>query len=184
MNAPEQIVAYVFVGDAHPADIDRIMSMPRSDPRRVHSAVRLIGTWDAFVALTVDNLDEIHDLVMLGVRGGESPITQTAVAVGTFAPPGLVTWAASPPVFAFSRIRVARGTASRVMQEIVRLPGVLGIAAVTGEFDIFAEFGGETFDEVSAVVRDKLPAIEGIRSCDTAFATGIVHNGGDAVQSA
>lgn len=170
------ITAYVFVNDAHPADLERIFAMPREDPEHVHSAVRLVGTWDAMVVLTVDRLDEIDDLVLRGVRGGESPMTQTAIALGTVAPPGLVTWTRSPPVITFSRIRVRHGRVQEAMEAIAREPSALGVVAVAGAFDVLAEFGGETFEDTAATVEAILASIDAIASSDTAFATKLVHS--------
>lgn len=178
MIGPEgAFVAYVFVNDAHPADFERIFALPAEDPARVHSAVRLMGTWDAMVVLTVSKLSDIEELVTMKVRGGHSPVTQTALAMGTIAPPGLVTWTTSPPVIAFSRIRVRRGTARDVMAAVASHRMALGVVAVAGAFDILAEFGGETFEEVSEVLIDFLPSIDGVLTADTGFSTRLVHGG-------
>lgn len=174
MEPVDRLVAYVFVADAHAADFDRLYAMPRERPEVFHSVVRLAGTWDAMVAITPQRIEDIDDLVLQDVRGGHSPMTQTAIAMGTVAPPSLVTWAASPPFIIFSRIRVKRGAAGAVMDQLAAHRNILGVVAVAGAFDILAEFGGESFAEVASIATSDLAGIEGIRQVDTAFCTKLI----------
>lgn len=173
MELVDRLLAYVFVADAHAADFERLYALPEQRPETFHSVVRLAGTWDAMVAITPERLEDLDELVLQDVRGGHSPMSQTAIAVAS-APPGLVTWAASPPFIIFCRVNVSRGSVESVVDELSSHRALLGVVAVTGAFDVLAEFGADTFAEVASIATNDLARVEGIEAVDTAFCTRLV----------
>ena len=136
----------------------------------------LNGPYDAIVAVSVDTLDELRRIVMEDIRGGQSPRTDTAIALR----PHLLAIPMSPdlpPVVAFVRVTVQAGRANEVLEAVERISGFVGAVLVAGSFDLLLEFGRDSVDEVAAVLREELQTIDGIASTVTSLATEVVHPG-------
>jgi AsnC-like helix-turn-helix protein len=185
MEPYEGINAYVFVADAHEGDLDRLRSLVpagESDMMSQAPGVRAVGMlngpYDAIVAVGVDTLDELSRLVMNDIRGGQSPSTNTAIAIRPFPPGRPIPMSPDlPPVVAFVRIRVERGRGDEVLEAVQEISGLVGAVLVAGNFDLLLEFGGDSVDAVAAVLREELQAIDGIVSTVTSIAGEVVHPG-------
>lgn len=68
------------------------------------------------------------------------------------------------PSFAFVRVRVARGQASAVLDQIDHVPGYNGSSIVLGAFDILAEIGAETESGLHEALLSSIHPIDGIDS--------------------
>ncbi len=62
----------------------------------------------------------------------------------------------------FVLIETAVGRSKEVVQTIGRIQGVTSADAVTGPYDVIAVIQGESLDEVSNLVTDKVHPISGI----------------------
>jgi DNA-binding Lrp family transcriptional regulator len=182
MEPYEGINAYVFVADAHEGDLDRMRSLVggQSDMLSEAPGVRALGIlngpYDAIAAVAVDTLDELRRIVMNDVRGGQSPRTDTAIALRPFLRP-IPMSPDLPPVVAFVRAHILSGRGNEVLEAVEGISGFVGAALVAGSFDLLLEFGRDSFDDVSRVLVDELQAIDGIVRTVTSIAGEVVHPG-------
>jgi DNA-binding Lrp family transcriptional regulator len=172
MKPSAGVHAYVFVSQAHPADLDRLRALVGK--RGVRAVAFLVGPYDAVVAVGVGTLGALQRLVAVDIRGPESVVDEALL---------VIDWVLSkipmsprlPPTVAFVRINVAQGRIREVLQSVSRLPGFVGAAAVTGNADILLEIGGKTVSDVARVLLDDLQRVRGITSTVTSFATEFEH---------
>jgi AsnC-like helix-turn-helix protein len=184
MEPYEGINAYVFVEDAHEADLDRMRGLVgggSADMVQGAPGMRAVGIlngpYDAVVAVGVDTLDELRRIVMEDIRGGQSPKTDTAIAIRPSPNRPIPMSPDLPPVVAFVRVKVERGRGDEVLDAVESISGFVGAVLVAGSFDLLLEFGRNSVDEVAAVLRDELQAIDGIASTVTSIAGEVVHPG-------
>lgn len=172
MEPHEGINAYVFVDDAHESDLERLRTLDaaRSGVRAVGM---LSGPYDAIAAVGVDTLDDLRRVVLQDIRGGESPRTETAIALRPL-PMKIPMSPDLPPVVAFVRAHVERGRGRAALDAVEGLPGFVGAALVAGRFDMLVEFGGASVDEVARVLTEELPRVEGIYRTVTSLASEVV----------
>ena len=175
MDPYEGINAYVFVADAHEPDFGRLRSLPRAEGPGVRAVGILNGPWDAIVAVSAGSLEELGRIVLEQIRGGQSPRTDTAVAIRPFRvipmSPDL------PPVVAFVRVRLQPGRGVEALDAAERIPGFVGAALVAGSFDLLLEFGGASVDDVAGVLTGDVSALPGVVSTETSFAAEVVQAG-------
>jgi hypothetical protein len=173
MEPYDGINAYVFVSDAHDADIERLRGVNSTGSTGIRAVGILNGPYDAIVAVSAGSLDELRRIVMADVRGGQSPATSTAVALRpfTFAIPMSPDL---PPVVAFVRALVERGRGRAVLEGASALPGFVGATLVAGDFDALIEFGGDSVDDVGGVLLERLHEIDGLVSSVTSFAAEVI----------
>jgi DNA-binding Lrp family transcriptional regulator len=183
MEPYQGINAYVFVEDAHEADLDRMRGLVgggSSDMVEQAPGMRAVGIlngpYDAIVAVGVDTLDELRRVVMEDIRGGQSPKTDTAIALRPIMRP-IPMSPDLPPVVAFVRVKVERGRGDEVLDAVESISGFVGAVLVAGSFDLLLVFGRNSVDVVAAVLRDELQAIDGIASTVTSIAGEVVHPG-------
>lgn len=172
MEPYQGINAYVFVSDAHETDLTRLRTLQGGTPG-VRAVGVLSGPFDAIAAVSTNDLAELRRIVVEEIRGGESPRTDTAIALPPF-PPKVPMSPDLPPVVAFVRARLQRGTGSDALAATEDLPGFVGAVLVAGSFDMLVEFGGSDVDEVAAVLTGPLQDVPGIVSTVTSFADEVV----------
>jgi DNA-binding Lrp family transcriptional regulator len=183
MEPYEGINAYVFVEDAHEADLDRMRGLVgggSADMVQGAPGMRAVGIlngpYDAIVAVGVDTLDELRRIVMQDIRGGQSPKTETVIALRPTLRP-IPMSPDLPPVVAFVRVKVQSGRANDVLEAVEGISGFVGAVLVAGSFDLLLEFGRNSVDEVAEVLLEELQAIDGIASTVTSLAGEVVHPG-------
>lgn len=172
MEPYEGINAYVFVSDAHEADLGRLRTLGGGRPG-IRAVGVLNGPYDAIAAVSADSLGELRRIVLGDIRGGESPRTDTAIALRPF-PSKIPMSPDLPPVVAFVRVRLEHGKGTEVLAAVEKIPGFVGAVLVAGSFDLLLEFGGDSVDAVAAVLTGTLQEIPGIRSTVTSFADEVV----------
>lgn len=183
MEPYEGINAYVFVEDAHADDLDRLRSLVgggSSDVVEGAPGMRAVGIlngpYDAIVAVGVDTLDELRRIVMEDIRGGQSPKTDTAIALRPILRP-IPMSPDLPPVVAFVRVHVQHGRGNEVLEAVEGISGFVGAVLVAGSFDLLLEFGRDSVDAVAGVLVEELQAIDGIVATVTSIAGEVVHPG-------
>jgi DNA-binding Lrp family transcriptional regulator len=164
--------AYVFVRDADDATLGALQELAgRADETGVRFASSISGAYDAFVAVQGDDLAAIEESVRVHVRGAGAVATETALVLPPVGPLGPIPKGMPPDeVEAFVRITVEPGRAGDVLAALQGLTGFMGAAIIGGEFDILAEIGGATFEDVAGTLLNELHTIDGIASSRSAFA--------------
>jgi DNA-binding Lrp family transcriptional regulator len=175
MDPFDGINAYVFVSDAHDADVERLRGLPGGAPG-VRAVGILNGPYDAIAAVSAESMGQLRQIVLGDIRGGESPRTDTAVALRPYSlkipmSPDL------PPFVAFVRAHLQPGRGKDALQAVEAIPGFVGAVLVAGSFDLLLEFGRDTLDDLSAVLTDRLPGIPGLVSTVTSIAHEVVQLG-------
>jgi hypothetical protein len=166
--------AYVFLSNA---DRSTIANLTESTDHRIRLVIELAGAYDALVALEVQNVRDLKDVMLQEVRGAGHADTDTAIAVQPSAaaaihqPTAIRRWFVASAVEGYTRIHCRRGHVLRVFEEIQKLDGFLGASLVAGRYDIALGVGGQTYDEVSNVVLSQLESIDGIASTVSSFAS-------------
>jgi hypothetical protein len=102
--------------------------------------------WSAMAIIESPNLYELRGLADAALTGPSDPVDETAKPVKH----GSRVLRSPPhfPNFGFARLRVEKGRASEVLDEIDRKTGYSGSAMVSGKFEILAEIGSFDPDEV------------------------------------
>lgn len=173
MRGYEGVTAYAFVKGLTRDGFGRLFTLPRSPGSNVHSAARLIGAHDAMLCIQASTLEDVDETLM-GLDLDPCLVIEVVVAMLTILPPGGVTWRATTRTTAFVQVRTAIGKAEDVLDAARELPGVVGIALVSGNFDILLEIEGDSIDDVGVHVMNELHQIDGIVRTHTSFATTIV----------
>jgi hypothetical protein len=172
--------AYVFIRGADAGSISGLRD--GGDPR-LRFITDLTGPEDVFVAIEAHDLRDVRDAVIGSIRGAGLHDSDTSIAVKvppvvdkdtaaatTHLPMGVRRWFVSRPVEAYSRVRVVRGHARDVYDNVHLLDGYLGHALVAGRSDLIVGMGGDDFDTVSGNVLEGLQNMEFVRSTQTSFA--------------
>ncbi len=166
--------------------IDDVLNQFR-DKRGVRFAHQFVGSFVAFGAVTVDSLQQLQEMIAgeywdAGVRSEWSIV----VKPGRYDAPHKH----SPPFHALVRVRTGTRTANAVLEAIddafapkvdplIREYGedhwrdhfYYASALVSGKgFDILVELADNSLEELTTLIFERIGAIEGVASTDTAFA--------------
>src|SRR5256885_1666631 len=166
--------AYVFLSNA---DRSTIANLTDSGDPRIRLVIELAGAYDALVALEVQNLRDLRDVMLEEVRAAGQADTDTAIAVHPSAaaaihlPTAIRRWFVASAVEGYTRIHCERGHVLDVFEKIQGIDGFLGASLVAGRFDIALGVGGATYDDVSGVLLSQLEAIDGIVATVSSFAS-------------
>jgi len=149
--------AYVFVRDASLGVVNALKELHDTYPDEIRAVATLTGEFDAIVFIAVDSLEQLSDAVFGRIRGEAGAVgTETAIFLAGPLQPiagGSNGESVMSPIpmwpkrgilaeyEAIVRARTVAGSAKAAMQEISEMPGVLGVAAVTGNFDVLVELG-------------------------------------------
>jgi DNA-binding Lrp family transcriptional regulator len=177
----ERMDAYVFIRRASRDTIGQLKQLHDDSPEEIRAVAILTGRYDAIVMVETDNLGTLEDLVMEKIRRTGAADTETAVALveppirggsnGEAAPTGpkLPKKGLIASVEALIRIRTQAGKVREVLGELEKLRAVIGLAVVTGDFDVLAEVGTASFDEMRRALL-RVNGTQGIASTDSSFA--------------
>ena len=125
--------------------------------------------WSAMAIVESPNLYELRGLADAALTGPSDPVDETAKPVKHGArvlrsPPHF-------PNFGFARLRVAKGSASAVLDEINDRAGYTGSAMVSGKFEILVELGSDVPDDVCELLM-ALADISGVTGVEAARVNG------------
>lgn len=164
--------AYVFVWNTTNEELAGLHQLAGPPPSKIRYVATLAGRYDAVLAMDVDSLEELRQIVLESVRGPGTPNTETILALP--GPPGngptSPKWSKNFAVTAWVRILVERGTAESVRDSLLDRDFVDGAAVVVGEFDVLATIGGDSVEAVGQSILEGLHGIEGIDRTSSSFA--------------
>ena len=164
--------AYVFVNEATSEAIDALRRLAEDPGSDVRYAAALFGPADAICAVSASDLASLRQLVLGPIRATGASSTTTALVLdggeSAFSLP-IPKWSPPSPQAAFVQVKVAPGSATDVAQRLAGIDGVTGVAIVAGAFDILAEVGGDTADDVARILLEYLHPVEGIVSTASLF---------------
>lgn len=174
--------AYVFIRGANRDDIS---GLSESGDDRLRFVTALSGPYDGLVVIEGKGLRDVENAVFDRIRhdaGLRDTDTSIAVRVpdpvdaaagqdaSLHVPTALRRWIVQRDVEAYVRIRVARGHAQEVYEQVSELDGYLGHALVAGRCDLIVGMGGDTFQQVADEVLGQLHGLDGVHSTVTSFA--------------
>lgn len=164
--------AYVFVHDATSDTIEALRALAEDPGSDVRYAAALFGPADAIAAVSASDLTSLGALILGPIRASGAPSTTTAIVLAggesAFALP-IPKWSPPSPNAAFVQVKVAPGAAADVAQLLAEIDGVTGVAVVAGAFDILAEVGGDTAEDVASILLEQLHSVAGIVSTVSMF---------------
>ena len=181
--------AYVFIRDADLGVVNALVELHETYPDQIRAVATLTGEFDVIVFLTADSVGDLSDLVFDKIRGEAGAVgTETAIFLagplqpigggsnGESGSPIVPMWPKRGLLMEYEaivRARTVAGSAKEVMQEIAEMEGVIGVAAVTGNFDLLVELGTEGpdgFDDLRYLLLD-LNQVPGLMWTNSAVAT-------------
>ena len=171
--------AYVFIRGAESGSISELRKV--GDPR-LRFITDLTGPEDLFVAIEANGLRDVRDAVIESIRGVGLRDSDTSIAVKVpppvdqdaattlHVPMGVRRWIIFQQVESYTRVRVERGHARDVYDNVHLLDGYLGHALVAGRSDLIVGMGGDDFETVSGNVLEGLQNMDHVLSTETSFA--------------
>ncbi len=167
------VIAYVFIEHLDAEDPRVALKNFYRDNPTVEFVARFVGSFIAFARVKVDTFQELHEL-MAGKywNAGVKCSWSTVVALS----PGVqMPKKAGTKYCALLRIVTAQGedpveVMARLALTFNHWGDHVGIAAVTGDYDILMTIGAQEADRLLDAVLQKVRKVEGVASTETAFA--------------
>jgi hypothetical protein len=178
--------AYVFLRDLSAPTLavlsDLVSEEQGSDGPRIRAVATTTGQYDAVAFVEGSSIAELQDVVMNEIRGkAGAAFSETSIRVEVPEPDEESSWilpmAPKRRLVADQEAFVLVGVdAGRVLDVYGAfadsesgLPGLLGAAVITGEYDILVELGASSFEELSKDVL-AVGSFDGVASTETLFA--------------
>jgi len=178
--------AYVFLRDLSAPTLavlaDLVTEGQDSGGARIRAVATTTGQYDAIAFVEGSSIAELQDVVMDQIRGKAGAVfTETSIGVALPEPDAASSWILpmAPKrrlVAEQEAVVLVRVDAGRVLDVYAAfadtesgLPGLLGAAVISGEYDILVELGASSFEELSSDVL-AVGAFDGVASTETLFA--------------
>ena len=178
--------AYVFLRDLSAPTLavlsDLVTEEQDSDGARIRAVATTTGQYDAIAFVEGSSIAELQDVVMNEIRGkAGAAFSETSIRVEVPEPGGESSWILPmapkrrlvADQEAFVLVGVDAGSVVDVYAAFADsesgLPGLLGAAVITGEYDILVELGASSFEELSKDVL-AVGSFDGVASTETLFA--------------
>ena len=178
--------AYVFLRDLSAPTLamlsDLVTEEQGSDGPRIRAVATTTGQYDAIAFIEGSSIAELQDVVMNEIRGkAGAAFSETSIRVEVPEPGEESSWILPmapkrrlvADQEAFVLVGVDAGSVVDVYAAFADsesgLPGLLGAAVITGEYDILVELGASSFEELSKDVL-AVGSFDGVASTETLFA--------------
>jgi membrane-associated protein len=169
--------AFLFVRDVAEAETPRELASrlrelgaPPEGP--VIFASDMVGDYVAFAHVRTESLGELQELISgeLWSRGARGRFSiEGAVYKEEHTDFHIGAKRSTPEVIGLVSIVVERGRVGEVLQALGSVPAFKGASAISGEFDILLQLGGDALDDVIGPAMDALQLIDGIVHTSSAF---------------
>ena len=178
--------AYVFLRDLSAPTLavlsDLVSEEQGSDGPRIRAVATTTGQYDAIAFVEGSSIAELQVVVMNEIRGkAGAAFSETSIRVEVPEPDEESSWILPmapkrrlvADQEAFVLVGVDTGRVVDVYAAFADsesgLPGLLGAAVITGEYDILVELGASSFEELSKDVL-AVGSFDGVASTETLFA--------------
>lgn len=177
---------YVFLRDLSAPTLavlaDLVTQEQDSDGARIRAVATTTGQYDAIAFVEGSSIAELQDVVMDQIRGkAGAAFSETSIRVEVPEPDEESSWilpmAPKRRLVADQEAFVLVGVDAGRVEEVYAafadteegLPGLLGAAVITGEYDILVELGASSFEDLSKDVL-AVGTFDGVTSTETLFA--------------
>jgi DNA-binding Lrp family transcriptional regulator len=131
-----------------------------------------VGDYVAFAHLRTESLGELQELISgeIWSRGARGRFAIEGAVYKDHATGFLIgSKRFTPEVIGLVSIVVERGRVNEVLQALGSVPAFKGASAISGQFDILLQLGGDDLDDVIGPAMDALQRIDGIVHTSSAF---------------
>jgi len=169
--------AFVYLRVA-PGKIEDVVIALRGH-HRIRHTVAVVGAWDVMVAVEAADFESIARTVLRQIQATEGvlhtytapvvPLTTLGIYAGGPGMPAMPMHRPGPACYVHIRAAAGAGSVAGIVQALVAMDDVAGVAVMAGEHDVVAEIP-LTWEEAAPVILEKIHTIAGVSATTTLVA--------------